>query len=461
MGLKTDQIKRVALKLIVIVGLALPFASPAHSDIFSIVNNATYTHNSKKEYEKMKIIFDYSNLEFTCKYEADNLPPIDPEADQVFKYARYLETKEGSKDYIEIGNLYRRAVKMKHYKAMGNLQNLLYQGLVPSPDPENEAVDLVQELIKMNVPFGYYIMGTYLEEGFGVIADRFAAMKFFRKAADLGNPDGQTAVANILRYKLYRPELARKFYTCAADQGHADAADHLGMDYQTGSNRPENRYPPDYPSAVSYYQKAVELGHVRVAYFLSSSFEKVNPPTDQMYYLGFDKAYPERARRYELIAKEINRNPSARFPDIDKIVPLPPIPLPEWDGTFEYKKELEKQIPPPPPPPEPNLPKIEPVSAAPAEHVKIITSTPLGTRCSTGDVCPETGWWKAITPKGATPERPQYIEVGSTMPNTTFDFPRRFKWMNDLWGTRYKLLCVEWALFKYRHEDPDPYDPYC
>ncbi|EOH0492700.1 DUF6396 domain-containing protein, partial [Providencia rettgeri] len=28
----------------------------------------------------------------------------------------------------------------------------------------------------------------------------------------------------------------------------------------------------------------------------------------------------------------MRNNPEARFPDIDKIVPLPPAELPEWDG---------------------------------------------------------------------------------------------------------------------------------
>ncbi|MEX5993836.1 DUF6396 domain-containing protein [Providencia vermicola] len=36
---------------------------------------------------------------------------------------------------------------------------------------------------------------------------------------------------------------------------------------------------------------------------------------------------------------ELDKNPYAKFPDINKIVPLPPAELPEWDGTFEYQKE--------------------------------------------------------------------------------------------------------------------------
>nr|WP_274921688.1 DUF6396 domain-containing protein [Providencia sp. G1(2023)] len=39
-----------------------------------------------------------------------------------------------------------------------------------------------------------------------------------------------------------------------------------------------------------------------------------------------------------LLTKQLNSPISTKFPDIDKIVPLPPAELPEWDGTFEYKK---------------------------------------------------------------------------------------------------------------------------
>ena len=57
------------------------------------------------------------------------------------------------------------------------------------------------------------------------------------------------------------------------------------------------------------------------------------------YKTGIDK---ERARRYRLIQDELDRNPSARFPDIDKIVPLPPAALPAWNGEFEYRKAGSK-----------------------------------------------------------------------------------------------------------------------
>ena len=44
-----------------------------------------------------------ANLAFTCVHEADHLPPLDPEADQLFKYGRYLQNKDGPKDFDQVG----------------------------------------------------------------------------------------------------------------------------------------------------------------------------------------------------------------------------------------------------------------------------------------------------------------------------------------------------------------------
>ncbi|MBK4717064.1 DUF6396 domain-containing protein [Tenebrionibacter intestinalis] len=81
---------------------------------------------------------------------------------------------------------------------------------------------------------------------------------------------------------------------------------------------------------------AVKNGYAIAALQLKDSF---NGPVSENRsdYLALEKD-PERVRRYELIQKELRYHPEARFPDIDKIVPLPPAELPAWDGTFEYKK---------------------------------------------------------------------------------------------------------------------------
>jgi len=57
-------------------------------------------------------------------------------------------------------------------------------------------LDLVEQLIKHNIPGGYYDMGHYLELGYEVEQDKEKALRYFRKAADLGNPEAQYYVAD-------------------------------------------------------------------------------------------------------------------------------------------------------------------------------------------------------------------------------------------------------------------------
>lgn len=296
-----------------------------------------------------------ANLAFTCTKEVDHLPPLDPQADVLFKQARAMQKASGAKSYDTIASLYRQAAAKNHYKAMINLQNMLYQRLAKpaygKTAPE-EAVELSERLMKLGVPGGYYSMGQYLENGYGVKRDKAASLAYFRKAADLGSPEGQYVVGKLfmteqfedpsnpdpytIKYKpnpAYRPEIGRTMLDCSANQGYGNAAYELALDYKFIQQNDKK--------ALMYYQLSVRYGNTKAAYKLSRVFSGPNA-SDKLNYMAQLKDL-ERAHRYKLISDEIDSNPSARFPDIDKIVPLPPAELPEWDGTFEYKKEPQPQ----------------------------------------------------------------------------------------------------------------------
>jgi len=282
-----------------------------------------------------------SKLQFTCTQEADHLPPLDPQADTWFQQARTMQKASGPKDYAAIGALYRQAAAKDHYKALINLQNMLRNdSLVPKKGKteEQEVIAINEQLIKLNIPAGYYARGIDLQQGYGVERDTTAALSYFRKSADLGNPEAQYIIGDLMTSELllpnqepnpvYRPEIGKKILACAANQGNFDAAWSLAETYRIIEH--------NYPLALKYYQLAIKNGNDVASSVLESSFN--GPlPSDELSYQGLSKD-PERVRRYKLISDELDRHPSARFPDIDKIVPLPPAALPEWDGTFEYKK---------------------------------------------------------------------------------------------------------------------------
>ncbi|UNH32096.1 SEL1-like repeat protein [Moellerella wisconsensis] len=280
------------------------------------------------------------NFQFTCVQEKDHFPPLDPEADMWFKEARNLEKQKGKKDYVKIDSLYRQAAMKNHYKAMGNLQALIASGdVAPSQGQfrQQEVIDIVERLIKMDIPFGYFIMGTYLQQGYGVEQDSEAAFQYMLKAAVMGNPDAQYVIGqrfmDATKPQSYRLDLGRSMLACSAKQGYANAAYRLGMNYRVADN--------NYSKALIYFQQATQYGDERGAYTLTDAFS-TNDPNNKLDYLG-QQIDPERVKRYQKIHDELDKNPYAKFPDINKIVPLPPAELPEWDGTFEYKKQAEGQ----------------------------------------------------------------------------------------------------------------------
>ncbi|WP_211621435.1 sel1 repeat family protein, partial [Paraburkholderia domus] len=279
-----------------------------------------------------------ANLAFTCTHEADRLPALDPDADALFRYGRYLQKRDGPKNFDEIARYYRIAAAHGHYKANHNVQQLVSQGMADSPDAARESVEWATELVNQGIPTGYYDIGYYLNSGYGLKQNMETALKYIRKAADLGNADAQYYIADLLAPHDRAPDVARQMRQCAADQGHGRAA------YELGVNRQNNG---KYHDALVAYQKGVAAGSSVSALNLEESF-LAPPATEELYFLDLPKDQ-ERSHRYKLIGKFLDRNELSNpsVPDIDRIVPLPPAQLPAWDGTFEWEKK-QAEIPPKP-----------------------------------------------------------------------------------------------------------------
>ncbi|CAI8936195.1 DUF6396 domain-containing protein [Pseudomonas sp. IT-P74] len=294
---------------------------------------------SKKE-EQMpdaaSVDFAYSRLEFKCAYERDSLPVLNHDADVLYRYGLYLEKRKGQKDYDEIARYYRIAAAQDHYKAATNLQFLLSTGQARSFDAGKETIDLAEYYINKGIPGAYYDMAHYLELGYGVKQDVAASRAYFRRAADLGNPEAQYYIGRVLSYVPNTADIVLAMYKCAMEQGNRLAA----RDYSSYSQ--DSGF---YQEALQGYQTATRNGDDLSAYNLANAF-KGPPASNELNYLALQQD-DERADRYYKISDFLMRHEhiGAKVPDLDDIVPLPPATLPEWDGTFQWKHELDSAVP--------------------------------------------------------------------------------------------------------------------
>ncbi|AST34561.2 SEL1-like repeat protein [Ralstonia solanacearum] len=418
------------------------------------------THKEKSQLDSLPDMSAVrANLAFTCVHEADHLSQLDPEADQLFQYGRYLQKKEGPKNFNEVARYYRIAAAHGHYKANSNLQGLVSQGIAESPDAPKETIDLAAQLVNQGIPGGYYDIGHYLELGYGLKQDAEMALRYMRKAADLGSPDAQFYVGQKLAPIDNAPAIARQMHQCAADQGHSEAAFTLGMDLKTDKI---------YPEAVRAFQKAAAAGSPQGALSLEAGFSGVSEG-DSLSYIGVSEDV-ERARRYRLIRQFIRgndgRNP--KVPDIDKIVPLPPAKLPPWDGTFQWEKDQAAAVPPQKPSdelierlsqakhldPATGLPLAKPAQVAQAEMEAAPPPVrlPLGTVARTGESCPQDGVWCVSLTKGMVADAERSFLKGMPLPSLTIYQPRRFAWMDNWMGVRQQTVPVAWKLVGYLNE---------
>jgi TPR repeat protein len=389
-----------------------------------------------------------AKLAFTCAHEADHLPPLDPRADTLFKYALFLEKKPGPKDYDAAARYYRIAAAYGHYKANHNLQLLVSTGQASSPHAATETIDLAEQLIAAGIPGGYYDMGHYLELGYGVKQDEKKARIYFRKAADLGSPEGQYYVGDLLSPKDRAPDISRQMMECAVDQGYGKAGSYLGIDLMDSKL---------YAEAIKVFQKGAQAGDVQSAFALQDGFDTSNP-SNIASYIGESKD-AERSRRYELIWKFLDSHDglNPKVPDIDRIVPLPPAKLPEWDGTFQWQKEQDAAQPPQKPAEslvtklarEKNL---DPATGLPLTPAKKDNRLPLGATARTNEFCPQDGVWRAKQWAGFSPDATRRIGKGEIMPRLTITQPRAIPGLDALLGMRQHHTDVTWSLVAYSDE---------
>ena len=289
--------------------------------------------------------FDPHIVSFECRTEASAVPPIDAQAEDWFLEARALEdhsTFYADRDYKEVVRLTRQAAERHHWKAMLNLASLYVEGRDP-PNGEDAALMLVSQAVELGVPAAYDRMGTYYLNGTGVNANADRAYAFFQKAAAMGNPQAMAflgekmdAGADGLKPGYWgNIPIAIKMFECALAQGYGPAAEELEYMYdvprapdgsELGRATPETRN-----RVMRALHEGVKGGCMHCANSLFIEFDHPRK-LENMFVPFVDKA---RGQRYKVLGKALSFNPDRRFPNLDKILPLPPAALPPWDGTRE------------------------------------------------------------------------------------------------------------------------------
>ncbi len=369
-----------------------------------------------------------ARLAFTCKHET--IPEASADTDVLFKYARWLQVnnqlKQDSTVDAQTERLYRIAAENGHYKASINLQNGSMRGQYSLT--ADERLRLSQKLIEAKVATGYYFIAIYLEHGAaGLKQDQEMALRYYRKAADEGSALAQAYVGDKLAPAKIAPDIALQMLHCAAEQGEAGAANALGNAYVVDR---------EYQKAIEAFQLGVAAGDESSASFLENGFGGPEP-TNTLYYLGQQKD-PERARRYEAIWRILANYSYAHptVPEINDIVPLPPAPLPKWDGKLKWLEAREANVPPT----KPSEALIE--RLAKDKQLNPATGRPLPTSpdfdkstsvqllCNTGEPCPKSGYWQIawLPHSGISQNAILAFNEGEIMPTDRVDFYRPRPW---------------------------------
>jgi TPR repeat protein len=307
--------------------------------------------------------FNPHRPDFVCKHEADVNPPISAEAEALFQQALMLDNHDlwpQQRDYVKIAALYEQAMKLGHWKAQFNLAGLYLRGIGVSQDIE-KAISLTEDLMRKGVPAAWDNMGAYYMGGVGPLEqDATVAYAFWQKAADMGSMAAQTYIGpKLLGADDQPPEwwanrnVGMKMLECAYAQGDGRAGYELGMHYAMLSQADKTKKAP----ALQYFQQAVKWGSAKAAIALFSDFD-LGPSDTSSVAAEVDKA---RSERYFVLSDALERNPDLRFPNLDKVLPLPPAKLPMWNGDKETLINAAKAVVPKPATPAKVVPSAAPV----------------------------------------------------------------------------------------------------
>jgi len=335
---------------IICIALSLFAASVHAGELSSSIIKTTVAMSDLPRYEKLPL-FDPHRKSFTCVYQSQHVPPVDPQAELWFQQALALDNPDvyyQKRDYPKIYQLYVQAADRGHWKAMLNLASLIlssYPG-VPQHNPE-AAIAWVEKAMQLGVPDAYDMMGSYHQNGMIKGGDATSAYALFQRAADMGSPSAQTYLGFKMSGSYDSPDgefwgnstIGMQMLQCALAQGYGDAAYELGGLYK--GTTPDSKL-----RALNVLHEGVKLGCAKCAKDLASEFRGYDLTSGNNLIGHIDT---ERATRYFKLGEALEHYQGRlKLPNLDKVLPLPPAPLPKWDGNVQTLIDAAKAVTPPP-----------------------------------------------------------------------------------------------------------------
>lgn len=285
--------------------------------------------------------FSISNPAPECGRWKEHMPTHrEPDAFHLYIEARklwrskraWLFTRE---ENAKILNDVKTAADMGDWGARALMAHFYLNGLggldknkVLGPLPE-KAIEIERMAVKAGQPWGFFDLGVAYEHGYGGVPyDETLAWAYYLRAAELGSPEAQMALASAYG-KARRLEDEEKMHLCAFRQKHGPAAYALAISAEINGLHWD---------ALELHQEGVKLGCEECASALWLLF-------DNGYWVSADKEAKsslvqlgiyrdaERSRRYEAISEALEINPDLKLSRLGAVVPLPPVKLPNWKGV--------------------------------------------------------------------------------------------------------------------------------
>ncbi|XLZ72897.1 tetratricopeptide repeat protein [Massilia sp. SR12] len=400
-------------------------------------------------------LFNPHMSSFKCEIEAQRLPPVDAQADLWFREAFALDSAEiypPQRDYKKIIQLTRQAAERRHWKAMLNLASLYLAGHDPEHG-EKAAVKLVEEAIRLGVPAAYDRMGTYYMNGTGVSGDATRAYAFWQRSAEMGSPAATAFLGKKLDATWDDPQgafwknmtIGQRMLECAYGQGNAGAAFQLGLSYRTPPERNATR--EELARALLAFHNGVKLGSEASANMLQIEFGRATN-LEEMLVPHIDKA---RAERYGVLGDALGFDQSDRFPNLDKVLPLPPAILPPWNGDRDTLLNAARGVSPPQTPPKP--------SASSARSGRYHLDAAFALRDTGQDTqaatAPVEGYWKPLGTGLSAKERVQMALV----PPGLYRRGEEFQRFTSEHGPIAGIVWRRWDTIRHDHGAVDPQAP--